>query len=404
VKFLYDGFRCIEELNASDALVKEYIFGSLYLDELILQRTGATDYYFTHDYRYSVTSLTNTAGSIVESYDYKVYGERTCSGSGLTDIGYTSQRHDSETGLMYFKNRYYSTSMGQFVTRDPLGYVDGLSMYLGYFGADGVDPEGLLECSCSAGDGAKLKDITDKLNEEVSRIIGENIELKGVRNDLSTDLPDHAKFGLTKIDAWIEDLGDDYRKSNLIRASCIKLTCGGKTVVIGSDKISHFFQQGFMAYEIETKLGRGYGEAFSLFTEGLLDPQLAKGLHSNSMYFEGVRKHQKEELEKSIIPDSDEPSNMAKKWALNRHNAWEYFTGGNKVNLHGFGEKDLKTYYQKWGRIAGTNALAPSSLPDHFANMAGMKFWQKLSKAEDFSEFDFNICDYIDDIEKLIEK
>ena len=107
-----------------------------------MQRTGATDYYFTHDYRYSVTSVTDLSGSIIESYDYKVYGERTASGSGLTDIGYTGQRHDSETGLMYFKNRYYSTSMGSFVTRDPLGYVDGLSMYLGYFGGQGTDWNG----------------------------------------------------------------------------------------------------------------------------------------------------------------------------------------------------------------------------------------------------------------------
>ncbi len=54
-----------------------------------------------------------------------------------------SQRHDSETGLMYFKNRYYSVSMGQFVTRDPLGYVEGMSMYLGYFGGQNTDPFGL---------------------------------------------------------------------------------------------------------------------------------------------------------------------------------------------------------------------------------------------------------------------
>jgi len=153
VKFLYDGFRCIEELNASDSLVKEYVYGSLYIDEIILQRTGATDNYFTHDYRYSVTSLTNLAGNIVESYDYKVYGQRTASGSGLTDVGYTGQRHDAETGLMYFKNRYYSVSMGQFITRDPYqkdpnnrmamdGYHDGMSLYLGYFGATAADALG----------------------------------------------------------------------------------------------------------------------------------------------------------------------------------------------------------------------------------------------------------------------
>ena len=45
-------------------------------------------------------------------------------------------------GLLYLRNRYYSTSNG-FVSRDPAGYVDGASLYLGYFAIDGVDPSGL---------------------------------------------------------------------------------------------------------------------------------------------------------------------------------------------------------------------------------------------------------------------
>jgi RHS repeat-associated protein len=36
---------------------------------------------------------------------------------------------DVETGLLYFRNRYYDPEMGRFITTDPLGYVDGPSMY-----------------------------------------------------------------------------------------------------------------------------------------------------------------------------------------------------------------------------------------------------------------------------------
>ncbi|MDA8021347.1 MAG: RHS repeat-associated core domain-containing protein, partial [Thermoanaerobaculia bacterium] len=36
---------------------------------------------------------------------------------------------DTETGLMYFRNRYYDPEAGIFVTADPLGYIDGPSMY-----------------------------------------------------------------------------------------------------------------------------------------------------------------------------------------------------------------------------------------------------------------------------------
>ena|GEM_PF-6566872 len=65
-------------LNGSDVLVQDYVYGSLYIDEVILQRTGATDYSFTHDFRYSVTNLTNTVGSIVESYDFIYHGRSNC--------------------------------------------------------------------------------------------------------------------------------------------------------------------------------------------------------------------------------------------------------------------------------------------------------------------------------------
>ena len=46
------------------------------------------------------------------------------------------------SGLMYFRARYYSGDLGRFVSRDPLGYVDGMNLYRGYFVPGGVDPSG----------------------------------------------------------------------------------------------------------------------------------------------------------------------------------------------------------------------------------------------------------------------
>jgi len=48
-----------------------------------------------------------------------------------------------ETELYYFRARYYDATLGRFVGRDPLGYVDGMSLYGGYFVPGGVDPSGL---------------------------------------------------------------------------------------------------------------------------------------------------------------------------------------------------------------------------------------------------------------------
>jgi RHS repeat-associated protein len=57
--------------------------------------------------------------------------------------GYTGRRYDSETGLWYFRNRYFDSSLGRFIARDPLTYVDGMSMYRGYFAPLRLDPYGL---------------------------------------------------------------------------------------------------------------------------------------------------------------------------------------------------------------------------------------------------------------------
>ena len=52
---------------------------------------------------------------------------------------------DSETGLVYFRNRMYSPAQGRFLQRDPLGYVDGLGLHEAMGGRPGEvrDPMGL---------------------------------------------------------------------------------------------------------------------------------------------------------------------------------------------------------------------------------------------------------------------
>jgi RHS repeat-associated protein len=58
---------------------------------------------------------------------------------------FTGRRLDGETGLMQFRNRMYSVDLGSFVSRDPIGFVDGLSLYRAYFVPLYTDPTGLWE-------------------------------------------------------------------------------------------------------------------------------------------------------------------------------------------------------------------------------------------------------------------
>lgn len=54
---------------------------------------------------------------------------------GLVRYTFQGRRVDEETGLMYFRNRYYSVSQGRFITRDPLGYGGGgMGLYEAFAG------------------------------------------------------------------------------------------------------------------------------------------------------------------------------------------------------------------------------------------------------------------------------
>ncbi|HMO16361.1 MAG TPA: RHS repeat-associated core domain-containing protein, partial [Pirellulaceae bacterium] len=58
---------------------------------------------------------------------------------------YTGREWDNDTQLYHFRARWYSPHLGRFVSRDTLGYVDGMSLYAGYFAVRGRDPWGLQE-------------------------------------------------------------------------------------------------------------------------------------------------------------------------------------------------------------------------------------------------------------------
>jgi len=101
--------------------------------------------------------LTNAAGTLVERYTYSAYGSlgiyaangtvRTSS-TYANRYTYTGREYDPDLNLYHFRARWYDPATGGFVTRDPLGYVDGVSLYRGYFELNGIDPSGKAYCKC----------------------------------------------------------------------------------------------------------------------------------------------------------------------------------------------------------------------------------------------------------------
>ena len=71
-------------------------------------------------------AVTSSTGAVTHRFAYDGFGRSTSSASGYP-FRYTGQRLDPETGLMFYKARVYSQSLGRFLQTDPIGTKDDLT-------------------------------------------------------------------------------------------------------------------------------------------------------------------------------------------------------------------------------------------------------------------------------------
>ncbi len=143
--YAYDGANLIEETNAAGAVVARYTQG-MHVDEpLAMLRSSATSYYEA-DGLGSVSSLSNAAGALAQTYTFDSFGKQTASSGSLTNpFQYTGRELDSETALYYMRARYFDPATGRFLSEDPLGFSVSKNFYAYVLNnpVNDIDPAGL---------------------------------------------------------------------------------------------------------------------------------------------------------------------------------------------------------------------------------------------------------------------
>jgi RHS repeat-associated protein len=138
--YVYDGVDARLEYNAG-ALTASYV-GAGAVDRPLEMTRGANSYYYLQNFQGSVTSLTDSTGSVAASYSYDAFGVPTSAPPAITNpFTYAGREYDPKSGLYYNRARYYEPTTGSFISQDPAGSGQRYT-YASGDPVDFVDPSG----------------------------------------------------------------------------------------------------------------------------------------------------------------------------------------------------------------------------------------------------------------------
>ncbi|MCC6998800.1 MAG: hypothetical protein IT370_29580 [Deltaproteobacteria bacterium] len=159
--FVLDGWETLA-VYRNNSLNRRVVPG-MFLDQpLLIQSASSGPSYPYYDLLGNVagTVVGNGGGNHGERYEYDVYGNAkvfnaagtllcdqatatTC--NAAVEFGFNGQPRDPETGLYYYRNRYYSPRIRTFLSIDPAGFGDSFDpwQYVGGDPLNYVDPLGL---------------------------------------------------------------------------------------------------------------------------------------------------------------------------------------------------------------------------------------------------------------------
>jgi RHS repeat-associated protein len=126
--FLYDGPDIVNQYdNNWMSPLASYTHGPG-TDDPIMRVAGGTTQFYHQDGIGSVVGVTNQSGVTDGTVRYDAWGNKIPLTGTIPQYGYTGREPD-DTGLVYYRARYYDPSIGRFTQKDPIGMNGGLNLY-----------------------------------------------------------------------------------------------------------------------------------------------------------------------------------------------------------------------------------------------------------------------------------
>jgi RHS repeat-associated protein len=139
---LYDGANPVQEQQSGSATANMLTGG---LDQLFTRADSSCSCSAISDALGSTVALTNSSGTVQTEYSYEPFGKATISGAASNNPSKYTGREDDQTGLYFYRARYYSPTLQRFISEDPIGLAGGINLFA-YAGNNPIsfrDPSGL---------------------------------------------------------------------------------------------------------------------------------------------------------------------------------------------------------------------------------------------------------------------
>ena len=123
-----------------------YLYG-LDVDSVMAQDSPAGMVWSLADRLGSIDTLTDKDGNVVDKRSFDSFGRVLSETNPSVSFryGYTGRERDLESGLSYYRARYYDSNVGRFISVDPIGFAAGdtnLYRYVGNSSTLATDPTG----------------------------------------------------------------------------------------------------------------------------------------------------------------------------------------------------------------------------------------------------------------------